>query len=113
MNPSSRQNSKPMGSSTRKTNEASSMATMMYKDMFVLSPNSNNNKIMKKKKEANKKKDNLGNSKMMRSGSTSQMFQNNSISDSASKKQSMSRQKTSGVLKTIPYSISQKMLKST
>ena len=48
---------------------------------------------------------------MMRSGSTSAMFQN-SISDSNSKKK-MSRQKTSSVLKTIPYSMSQNMLGST
>ena len=30
------------------------MATMKYKDMFVLSPKNKNNKIMKKKKEAGK-----------------------------------------------------------
>lgn len=113
MNPGSRHSSKIPGSSNRKSTENASMATMMYKDMFVLSPNTNNNKIMKKKKEATKKKDNLGNSKMMRSGSTSHMFQNNSISDSTSKKKSLSRQKTSGVLKTIPYNLSQKILKST
>lgn len=85
---------------------------MMYKD-FVMSPNTKNNKIMKKKKEAIKNKTHHGNSKMMRSGSMSNMFHNNSITDSASKKKSMTRQKTSSVLKTIPYSISQRMLQST
>jgi len=105
--------SKGSGSTTRKINENSAMATMMYKDMFVMSPNSKCNKMMKKKKEAHKKKDQHGNSKMMKSGSMSKLFYNNSISDSASKKKSMTRQKTSSVLKTIPYSISQKMLKGT
>ena len=95
------------------------MATMKYKDMFLLSPKSNHkdqkfDKIIwmrNYKKESGKKKDNLGNSNMMRSGSTSAMFQN-SISESTSKKK-LSRQKTSSVLKTIPYSLSQNMLGST
>lgn len=95
-----------------RVNDTSAMATMKYKDMFVMSPNSKNNKLMKKKKEAQKKKDQLGSSKMMKSGSTSAMFHNNSISDSYSKK-SLTRQKTSGVLKTIPYSVSQNLLGST
>lgn len=79
----------------------SAMATMKYKDMFMMSPNSKNVKIMKKKKEAQKKKELHNNSKMMRSGSMSAMFHNNSITDSNSKK-SMTRQKTSGALRTIP-----------
>jgi hypothetical protein len=108
----SRPSSKMASGSQRKNYENPAMATMMYKD-FVMSPSTKNNKILKKKKEAHKKKDMHGNSKMMRSGSMSNMFQNNSITDSASKKKSMSRQKTSGALKTIPYSVSQKMMKST
>lgn len=74
----SRYNSKAHNSSSRKTIDNSSLATMKYKEMLVLSPNSKNSKIMKKKKEAVKKKD-FGNSKIMRSGSVSTMFQNNNI----------------------------------
>ena len=74
-------------------------------------------RLWRNKKEAHKKKDNNGgNSKMMKSGSVSNVFyeKNNSITDSASKnKKSMSRQKTNTVLKTLPYSISQKIMKST
>lgn len=82
--------------------DSSSLATMKYKEMMV-SPNAKNIKIMKKKKEALKKnKENFANSKMMRSGSVSTMFQNHSITDSATKNKSLTRQKTSGVLKTIP-----------
>lgn len=79
--------------------------------MFVLSPNSKNNKIMKKKKELHKKKEGHT-SKMMKSGSMSNMFQNTSITDSNSKK-TLSRQKTSGVLQTIPYNVKNHLLAST
>lgn len=107
----SRQSSKVGNSSIRKIADNSSMATMKYKNLFIMSPNSKSNKMMKKKKEAHKKKHGHS-SKVMRSGSMSSMFHNNSITDSGSKK-SMKRQKTSGALKKLPYSISQKMLGST
>jgi len=67
---------------------------MKYKDMFILSPKNQkqlNNKIIKKKHEAGKKKENYGNSKIMRSGSTSAMFQN-SITEHTTKKK-LNRQK--------------------
>ena len=101
------------GSQHKNYDSQPSMATMMYKN-FVMSPSNakSNDKIMKKKKEAHKSKGNHGNSKMMKSGSMSNIYQNNSISDSASKKKSLTRQKTSGALKNMPYTISQKMLKN-
>jgi len=83
------------------------MATMKYREMFVLSPTTKNTKIVKK---THKKKDQS--SKMMKSGSMSHMFHNNSITDSNSKK-TMTRQKTSSVLKKIPYSMANNMMAST
>jgi len=100
----SRPGSKMHNSSIRKIQDNSSMATMKYREMFVLSPTTKNNKIVKK---SHKKKDNS--SKMMKSGSVSNMFHNNSITDSNSKK-TMTRQKTSSMLKKIPYSMTNNMM---
>ena len=75
-----------------------------YRDNYVTSPSSKHKLV--KKKEHSKKKDS---SKIMRSGSVSAMF-HSSVQESS--KKSLPRKK-SGLLKTIPYSVSQNMLGST
>lgn len=94
-------------SSIRKANDNSIMATMKYKDMFVVCPNAQTH-VMKRKKEA-LKKDGNGYSKMVKSGSMSAMHCNQSISDSNSKKQ-MARQNTSSALNKVAYNVSHNTL---